>query len=99
MDCRITGLLEQGRAGAFSFHEPPLLLVLDLAIVGIDEPPIANPLATILPLPFRRGEGPGEGSVRWCWFMVPMHAGTFVKAVHKSINPKIHQSIPSFHLF
>ena len=38
------------------------------------EPPIANALATIPPLPFRRGEGRGEGSVLSLRFMVPVPA-------------------------
>ncbi len=50
-----------------AFHEPRL---------GRRRPPL-------LPLPFRRGEGWGEGSVLSLGFMVPMHSTFAVEAFHE----------------
>jgi hypothetical protein len=46
-------------------------------------PAIESKLATLLPLPFGRGEGRGEGSVRWLGFMVPMQGKKAVEAFHE----------------
>ena len=46
------------------------------------EPWFASELATIPPLPFRRGEGRGEGSAFTLGFMVPMCGQKTVEANH-----------------
>jgi NADH:ubiquinone oxidoreductase subunit 4 (subunit M) len=46
------------------------------------EPAIPEALPTIPPLPFRRGEGRGEGSVLSMGLMVPMRGKTAVETTH-----------------